>query len=290
MEIKYISSEKITDQSSNKSSISEKNHLNKQQQKNKNENKLISQKPPIIVDRKLTMEPQIFRKEFVPILKPIEIHLVPSKLRLNKFIKKNRNYNNDLLSNSCPCSEDESELDCKLDSNSSYVSDSSNLSNDENSNINQTGLKEIRKKFIKVKNDLIHKVMTKKNLKNKKLTKQFKYFEKYYINEEEEEESEKSIKIYKDSDEESISSDLYDDNNNFINYSINQFENNNNKHLKVKHTKSSNVVNNSIKNYENIINDEKLEINDNNTNNEKRNRIYSFSILDTLKNKIKNNK
>ena len=101
--------------------------------------------------------------------------------------------------------------------------------------------------------------MTKKNLKNKKLTKQFKYFEKHYINEEEEE-SEKSIKIYKDSDEESISSDLYDDNNNFINYSINKFENNNNKHLKVKHTKSSNVVNNSIKNYENIINDEKLEI------------------------------
>ena len=149
MEIKYISSEKITDQSSNKSSISEKNHLNKQQQKNKNENKLISQKPPIIVDRKLTMEPQIFRKEFVPILKPIEIHLVPSKLILNKFIKKNRNYNNDLLSNSCPCSEGESELDYKLDSNSSYVSDSSNLSNDENSNINQTGLKEIRKKFKK---------------------------------------------------------------------------------------------------------------------------------------------
>ena len=88
MEIKYISSEKITDQSSNKSSISEKINLNKQQQKNKNENKLISQKPPIIVDRKLTMEPQIFRKEFVPILKPIEIHLVPSKLRLNKFTKK----------------------------------------------------------------------------------------------------------------------------------------------------------------------------------------------------------
>ena len=50
MEIKYISSEKITDQSSNKSSISEKINLNKQQQKNKkNENKLISQKPPIIV-------------------------------------------------------------------------------------------------------------------------------------------------------------------------------------------------------------------------------------------------
>ena len=61
-------------------------------------------------------------------------------------------------------------------------------------------------------------------------------------------------------------------------------DNNNNKKPKLKQTKSSNFANNSIKNYETIINDDKFHINDNII---KRNRIYSLIILDTLKNKLK---
>ena len=129
--------------------------------------------------------------------------------------------------------------------------------------------------------------MTKKNLKNKKLSKQFNYFEDVLS----EEESEKNSVIYKDSDEDNFSLDLYEDNNNFNNYSIKpKYDNDNNKKSKLKQTKSSNVVNNSIKNYESIINNDKFQIDgddNNNSNNKKRNRIYSFSILDTLKNKLK---
>ena len=67
------------------------------------------------LQRKYTMESKIEIKDFVPKLKPIEIHLVPSKLRLNKKGIKDykRNKNNKILLNSkkyfisCPNSEDE---------------------------------------------------------------------------------------------------------------------------------------------------------------------------------------
>ena len=178
--------------------------------------------------------------------------------------------------------------------NSSFDnSDSSDLSNNINNNNNNNnndkkGLKNIRKKFTQLKSDSIHKVMTKKNLKNKKLSKQFNYFEDV-LNEEE---SEENSVIYKDSDEDNFSLDLYEDNNNFNNDSMKQkYDNDNNKKSKLKQTKSSNVVNNSIKNYESMINNDKFQIDGENNNNnnihKKRNRIYSFSILDTLKNKLK---
>ena len=295
MENKNRSCEKVTDQSSNMSSVSEKMKAIKQQQKNKSDSKIISQKlNNHAYDRKLTLEHQIFRKEFVPVLKPIEIHLIPSKLRLNNLDLKHKRNKNNILSWSCPCSEDDIENDYKLDvSNSSFDnSDSSDLSNNVNNNNNNNdkkGLKDIRKKFTQLKSDSIHKVMTKKNLKNKKLSKQFNYFEDVLS----EEESEKNSVIYKDSDEDNFSLDLYEDNNNFNNYSMKPYyDNDNNKKSKVKQTKSSNIVNNSIKNYESIINNDKFQIdgddnNNNSNNNKKRNRIYSFSILDTLKNKLK---
>ena len=85
MNTKMPSSEKITDQSSNQSSFSEK-LFNKQQPNStgENTNKEDNSKKNIVKTiRKNTMELVIFRKEFVPVLKPMEMHLVPSKLRLN---------------------------------------------------------------------------------------------------------------------------------------------------------------------------------------------------------------
>ena len=67
------------------------------------------------VQRKYTIENKLEIKDFVPKLKPIEIHLIPSKLRLNKKGIKDykRNKNNKILLNSkkyfisCTNSEDE---------------------------------------------------------------------------------------------------------------------------------------------------------------------------------------
>lgn len=69
-------------------------------------------------NRKYSMEPHLVIKDFVPQLKPIEIHLVPSKLRLNKKgfrdLKRNKDNKILLLSNnyfiSCPNSEEESDI------------------------------------------------------------------------------------------------------------------------------------------------------------------------------------
>ena len=54
------------------------------------------------VQRKYTIENKLEIKDFVPKLKPIEIHLIPSKLRLNKKGIKDykRNKNNKILLNS----------------------------------------------------------------------------------------------------------------------------------------------------------------------------------------------
>ena len=171
MENKNTSCEKVTDQSSNMSSVSEKMKAIKQQQKNKSDSKIISQKlNNHAYDRKLTLEHQIFRKEFVPVLKPIEIHLIPSKLRLNNLDLKHKRNKNNILSWSCPCSEDDIENDYNFLNvyNSSFDnSDSSDLSNNINNNNNNNnndkkGLKNIRKEFTQLKSDSIHKVMTKK--------------------------------------------------------------------------------------------------------------------------------
>ena len=105
MENKNTQCEKTTDQSSNKSSVSEKRKTLKQQKKNKGDNKIIAQRlNNHINDRKLSIEHQIFRKEFVPVLKP-------SKLRLNKLDLKQKKNKNNILYWSCPCSEVDSEND-----------------------------------------------------------------------------------------------------------------------------------------------------------------------------------
>ena len=288
MEIKKYNSGKTTDQSSNQSSLSEKIAYKPEPQKNVCQNIQNNEKKTDIKHvnaiRKYTMEPQIFRKEFVPVIRPIEIHLVPSKLRLNeiefKHFKKNKN--NKDLSLSCPCSEDESEGNEYSNlSDSSDMSDISDFSNHINNMENE--LKNIRKNFIKLKNGSIHKVMTKTNFKNKQLSKQFDCFD----NSDFEEEKNKIKEEIKDDD--SFSSDLYDDYN-FTNYTMKPYDN---KDLKLKFAKSSEIVNDKIKGYENIINNEKFrsnnnnDANNNNLNHNKRNRIYSFTILDTLKNKLK---
>jgi len=283
MKNKLASSEKITDQSSNHSSLSEKIN-NNQQIKNNAENKLKEQKVQnnFINVRKYTMEPVLFRKEFVPVLKPIEIHLVPSKFRLNKLEykhnRKNKKEKKFLKSISCPCSENGSDIDNESDlSNSSDISDISDLSNNIKNDNNNNGLKDIRKKFSKLKNGTIHKVMTKKNLKNKKLSKQFDGFDNPDVEEDNESENYKG-------DEDSFSFDLYEENNNFVNYSMKPYDNID---LELKQAKSSKIINNTLKNYEHISYQKSNEDNKDNKYNKKRNRVYSFSILDTLKNKLK---
>ena len=76
------------------------------------------------IKRKYSMEEKlVIKKNFVPQLKPIEIHLVPSKLRLNKKGFKDLKCNKDnkilLMSNnyfiSCPNSEEEEEEESEID-------------------------------------------------------------------------------------------------------------------------------------------------------------------------------
>lgn len=273
MEMKNNNSEKMTDQSSNQSSISETLTYGQQlgnkisQKKNQNAGKM-EDNNQINMMRKYTMEPQIFRKEFVPVLKPIVIHWVPTKLILNKkefkHFRKNTNKGSPI---SCPCSGDENEINEELSfSNDSDISDLSNeyLNNDEN------GLKEIRKKFIKLKSGSIQKVKTRKTIKAKKSNK-FDYFQNSDVEEE---------KVDKEDKELSSDSDLYDDNI-FTNYQMKPYDK---VELGLKSTKSTKLCIGNIKGYENEINEDN---NKNNTALKKRNRIYSMSILDTLKNKLK---
>lgn len=98
--------------------------------------------------RKYSMEEHLIIKDFVPHLKPIEMHLVPSKLNLNGFRNLKYNKDNILLNNkyiSCPDSEEESD---------DYLSQSK--TSDEIYNI-----KKVRKNLKKLKNYNIPKVMTK---------------------------------------------------------------------------------------------------------------------------------
>jgi hypothetical protein len=273
MEMKNNISEKMTDQSSNQSSISEKLNYgqqlaNKINQKKNQDTEIIEDDNYINFMRKYTMEPQIFRKEFVPVLKPIVIHWVPTKLILNKNefkqFGKNRNKGSPI---SCPCSEDENEIDEDLSfSNSSDISDLSNEYLDNNEN----GLKEIRKNFIKLKSGSIHKVMTRKTIKAKNSYK-FNYFQNSDIEEE---------KIEKEDNDLSSDSDLYDDNI-FTSYQMKPYDK---VELGLKPTKSSKICIEKIKGYENKINEDNDK---NNADLKKRNRINSMSILDTLKNRLK---
>lgn len=271
--MKSNNSEKVTDQSSNQSSISEqlaygKQIANKINQKKNQNTEQIEDNNHLSMMRKYTMEPQIFRKEFVPVLKPIVIHWVPTKLILNKKnFKHPRKSKNRESPISCPCSEDENEINEELSfSNSSDISDLSN----EYLNNNENGLKGIRKKFIKLKSGSIHKVMTRKTIKAQKSNK-FDYFQNSDDEEEKKEKEDKDL---------SSNSDLYDDNI-FTTYQMKPYDK---VELELKPAKSTKICNDKIKTYENEINE---DIDKKNTALKKRNRIYSMSILDTLKNKLK---
>ena len=165
----------------------------------------------ILPNRKYSMEDHLIIKDFVPQLKPIEIHLVPSKLRLNKKGFKDLKCNKDnkilLLSNnyfiSCPNSEEESDM---------CISPQKNYINDKNEDIKST-----RKILQKMKSGSLPKVMSKNVIEsNCKLYKD-------------------DLKIEVDSDNDLCDLDddnllLYDDND-FINYNIspNGIDNNKNK-------------------------------------------------------------
>jgi hypothetical protein len=280
MEGKVTLSEKITDQSSNQSSFSEM-IFKKQQPKSIGENTTQDenvQNNDVKVVRKYTMERVIFRKEFVPVLKPIEMHLVPSKLKLNNIHFRHQKRNGNVLNCiSCPCSEDEKPIEDKLNcSDISDVSDISELSN-KNANDTENGLKELRKNFIRLKSGLIQKVKTRKTIKHK-ISKKFD-FENSNI----EENKSENDDLNEDKGSISSDSDLYDDNNIFINYSIKPY---NNKEIELKPNKSNKVVT-----HFNFINHNKFKDGDGGDNNKmnlkKRNRINSMSILDTLKNRLK---
>ena len=117
--------------------------------------------------RKYSIEEKLFIKDFVPQLRPIEIHLVPSKLNLNKKgfrdLKCNKNNKILLMSNnyyiSAPNSNDEEESDA-------YTSSKENLANIENKNdfiLKKTSIKDTRKNLQKMKSGNIPKVFSKNN-------------------------------------------------------------------------------------------------------------------------------
>jgi hypothetical protein len=80
-------------------------------------------------------EKLVIKKDFVPQLRPIEIHLVPSKLRLNKKGFKDLKCNKDnkilLMSNnyfiSCPNSEEEEEEESEIDFSPKKKSNKENI-------------------------------------------------------------------------------------------------------------------------------------------------------------------
>ena len=199
-------------------------------------------------------EKLVLKNDFVPHWKPIEIHLVPSKLRLNKKGFKDLKCNKDnkilLLSNnyfiSCPNSEEE-----EFEEDESDIDFSPELSpKNEEKNIN---IKDTRKNLHKMKSGSLPKVLSRNLIECKKYK--------------------EDMKIEYDSSEQGDNNDSFDlkeDNNNlllydendFINYTLN---NNNNKDNNIEDNKNANNSNN---------------------NKVRPNRINSCSILDVLKNRL----
>ena len=166
------------------------------------------------IKRKYSMEEKlVIKKDFVPQLKPIEIHLVPSKLRLNKKGFKDLKCNKDnkilLMSNnyfiSCPNSEEEEEEESEI-----YFEPEINNKNED--------IKSTRKNLQKMKSGSLPKVLSRNLIEsNCKMYKE-------------------DLKIDYDSDKEDsvdfkddinyLNNDnllLYDDND-FINYKMNPNE------------------------------------------------------------------
>ena len=196
------------------------------------------------IKRKYSMEEKlVIKKNFVPQLKPIEIHLVPSKLRLNKKGFKDLKCNKDnkilLMSNnyfiSCPNSEEEEEEESEIDF-------------EPETNKKDEDIKSTRKNLQKMKSGNLPKVLSRNLIEpNCKIFKE-------------------EMKIDYDSDKEDsfdfkddinyLNNDnllLYDEND-FINYKINENEEDKN-----------------LKEGEKIV---------------RSNRINSCSILDVLKNRF----
>jgi hypothetical protein len=162
------------------------------------------------IKRKYSLEEKlVIKKDFVPQLRPIEIHLVPSKLRLNKKGFKDLKCNKDnkilLMSNnyfiSAPNSEEEEEEESEIDFSPQIKHKNEDI-------------KSTRKNLQKMKSGSLPKVLSRKSLEhNCKMYKE-------------------EMKIDYESDNDSIDfkkSDnylnddnllLYDDND-FINYKIN---------------------------------------------------------------------
>ena len=176
--------------------------------------------------RKYSMEEHLVIKDFVPQLRPIEIHLVPSKLRLNKKGFKDLKCNKDnkilLISNnyfiSCPNSEEESDV-CLSPAKTSPLSKTTNIKN-------------TRKILQKMKSGSLPKVMSRNVIEsNCKLYKD-------------------DLKIEDESEKDSFELDdnllLYDDND-FINYNMTSFdvENEKNKDENQKVNDGEHVVRNN---------------------------------------------
>ncbi len=146
--------------------------------------------------RKYSMEEKlVIKKDFVPQLRPIEIHLVPSKLRLNKkgFKDLKRNKKNKILLDSnkyfisCPNLEDEEDEDDNynedkdkntFESSNDIISLNINKSkNNKISNINENkqswDIKEIRKFLQKIKQQNIQKIYSKKVINKDNYEKSF---------------------------------------------------------------------------------------------------------------------
>ena len=201
--------------------------------------------------RKYSMEEKlVIKKDFVPQLRPIEIHLVPSKLRLNKKGFKDLKCNKDnkilLMSNnyfiSCPNSEEEEEEESELDFSPQKKSKNENI-------------KDTRKNLHKMKSGSLPKVLSRNLIEPScnifKEEMKFDY-----------DESEKENSFDSKEDEDYINNDnllLYDDND-FIQYKI---EDNNNEEDK-KEIKESKEGKHNVRT----------------------NRINSCSILDVLKNRF----
>ena len=197
--------------------------------------------------RKYSLEEKLVIKNFVPQLKPIEIHLVPSKLCLNKKGFKDLKCNKDnkilLMSNnyfiSCPNSEQEEEEE---ESDIDFSPEISNKNED---------IKSTRKNLQKMKSGSLPKVLSRNLIEpNSKM-----YKEAIKIDYESDNEDSFDFK----NDEDYLNNDnllLYDDND-FIKYKIEEDED---------------------KNKDN----EKKE----GEHNVRTNRINSCSILDVLKNRF----
>ena len=201
--------------------------------------------------RNYSMEEKlVIKKDFVPQLRPIEIHLVPSKLRLNKKGFKDLKCNKDnkilLMSNnyfiSCPNSEEEEEEESEIDFSPQKKSKNENI-------------KDTRKNLHKIKSGSLPKVLSRNLIEPScnifKEEMKFDY-----------DESDKENSFDSKEDEDYINNDnllLYDDND-FIQYKIGE---NNNEEDK-KESKDAKEGKNTVRT----------------------SRINSCSILDVLKNRF----